>query len=333
MGEDLYRLLKPKFEVPPARYPGRISEVKIGNTPPLGTRGRTMVVGGAVDLPFFSDRPEAASKPHIAMQVQSPPQNIPYPLSTALGELLDDPVEWAKYCAEKCKAEAVELRFNLADRGPSQGMERVRELTKQLLSELDVPLIFSCPDNRKLEPLVLETVAAVAEGERVLLASARLENEYERIAQAAISKEHVVMASTDCDPPAQKILNDKLMELGLPQEHLVIDPTTAALGYGLEYSISIVEQIRLNALRGDKSLQMPIAAFPANSWSAREAGISDSEEDSPPIGVMWELTSALVMFLAGADLLVMIHPESTRRFRTLLSETFSPESASPAECG
>jgi acetyl-CoA decarbonylase/synthase complex subunit delta len=331
--EDLYRLLKPKFEVPRAQYPGRIFEVKVGNTPPLGTRGGTMVIGGAVDLPFFNNRPEAAAKPHVAMQVQSPPQNIPQDLLRSLGELLNDPVEWAEYCAEKCKADAVELRFNLANCGVDQGLERVRELTKRLLRELDVPLIFSCPDSKELEPLVLETVAALAEGERVLLASARLDNEYARIAQAAISNQHVVLASTDCDPPSQKILNDKLLALGLPREQLVIDPTTAALGYGLEYSISIVEQIRINALKGDKSLQMPIAAFPANSWSAREANLSDVEEDSPPIGVMWELTSALVMFLAGADLLVMIHPESTRRFRALLSETFSPEQASPTECG
>ncbi|MBS7623503.1 acetyl-CoA synthase subunit delta, partial [Candidatus Bathyarchaeota archaeon] len=207
----------------------------------------------------------------------------------------------------------------------------VRELSKRLLNELDIPLIFSCPDSKELEPLVLETVAAVAEGERVLLASARLDNEYTRIARAAISNQHVVLASTDCDPPSQKILNEKLLALGLPQEQLVIDPTTAALGYGLEYSISIVEQIRINALKGDKSLQMPIAAFPANSWSAREANISDFERDSPSMGVIWELTSAFVMFLAGADLLVMIHPESVRRFRALLSETYTSEPASPSK--
>jgi len=321
LGEDLYRLLKTKFELPHPQYPGRVSEVRLGNRPPDGTRARTIVLGGATDLPFFS-QDKAAIRPHIAMQVQAPAQNMPPAVSKSLADFLDDPVEWARFCVKKCDAEAVEVKFNLGDSGTGQEvLKGASELSRRLVNELDVPLIFSGPDNREAEPSVLETVAVAVKGERVLLASARLDNDYTRIARAAIGNQHVVLASTDCDPPSQKMLNDRLLDLGLSRDQLIIDPTTAALGYGLEYSLSITEQIRLNALKGDGSLQMPIASFPVNSWSAREANLADSEYDSHASrGTMWELASAVAMFLAGAELLVMIHPESVKRFNMLMSE-------------
>jgi len=335
LGEDLYRLLKPKFDLPRTQYPGRVSEVRLGNTLPEGTRARTIVLGGAADFPFFGNQDKASIRPHIAMQVQVPPQNIPLAVSTALADLLNDPVKWARFCVKECGVEAVQVKFSLNDGAMGQEvLKGVRELSQQLVDELDVPLIFSGPDNREAEPQVLETVAATTKGERVLLASARLDNDYTRIAQAAISNQHVVLASTDCDPPSQKMLNDRLLDLGLSRDQLVIDPTTAALGYGLEYSLSITEQIRLNALKGDSSLQMPIVAFPVNSWSAREANLEDREHDGHTSrGIMWELASAVAMFLAGAELLVMIHPESVRRFNILLSEADSFEPPNVGEQG
>lgn len=321
MGEDLYRLLSPRFELPPTQYVGRVTQVRIGNASPEGTRAYVILLGGAKNLPFFDDPSKTGVRPSLAMQVQARPDNIPTTVSTALGDLMNDPVEWARFCIKECGAEAVQLKFNVKAKMDGDGtLEGIKGLSRRLVEELDVPLIFSGPDSKELEPPVLEAVASATRGERVLLASARLDNDYERIAKAAITNGHVVLASSDCDPPSQKMLNDRLLDIGLSKDQLVIDPTTAALGYGLEYSLSITEQIRLNALKGDRSLQMPVAAFPASSWTAREANLEGLCGDLYSRGLIWELTTAIAMFLAGAELLVMLHPEAVRRFRLLMGE-------------
>lgn len=321
LGEDLYRLLTPKFELPIAQYKNQIQEVQIGGIPPDGTRAYGITLGGSKNLPLFEDREGTIAGPHIAMQVQVSPENIPVTVSETLGDLPDDPVEWAKFCTE-CGAEIIQLKFNLPSRRLlDRSLEEFIEISQRLIKEISVPVIFSGPDLTEIDPQILETVASATKGERVLLASARLDNDYPRIAKAAIDNKHVVLASTDCDPPSQKMLNERLLGIGLPPDQIVMDPTTAALGYGLEYSLSIAEQIRLNALKGDKSLQMPIVAFPANSWTAREANLEDLRYgDLYSRGLIWELTTALTMFLAGAELLVMLHPESVRRFKTFMRD-------------
>ena len=52
----------------------------------------------------------------------------------------------------------------------------------------------------------------------------------------------------------------------MPRNRIVQDATTASLGYGLEYSFSIYERIRLSALRGDPDLQMPLSSGTTNAW-------------------------------------------------------------------
>jgi len=308
--------------LPRIQYGSRIHEVHIGNTTPHGTRAYGIILGGVSNLPLFDGRERTPARPHIAMQIHTSPDDIPASVSEALGDLLDNPIKWARFCARECGAEAVQLKFNLPTRTLSdRNLDEFRELARQLAREVDIPLLFSGSDLVETDPQILEAVAFATKGERVLLASARLGNDYSRIAKAAIDNQHVVLASTDCDPPSQKMLNERLLEIGLPPDQIVIDPTTAALGYGLEYSLSIAEQIRLNALKGDRSLQMPIVAFPANSWTAREATIEDSGYGNLySRGLIWELTTALTMTLAGAELLIMLHPDSVKRFKTFMKE-------------
>lgn len=322
LGEDLYRLLRPKFELPDTQYPGKVNEVRIGNIPPTGTRNYSIILGGSRDLPFFSNPTRVVERPRLAMRVQTSPADIPPTVLMALGDRANYPASWTRFCIEECGAEIIEIKFNLPNRTLSnESLKEYAKLSQQLVDEFDVPFIFSGPDVKEIDHLILEAVATAVKGERVLLASARPENDYARIAKAAIDNQHLILAHTDCDPPSQKMLNDRLLDLGLSHDQIVIDPTTAALGYGLEYSLSITEQIRLNALKGDKSLQMPIAAFPLNSWTAREANFEDARYgDLHSRGIIWELTTSLTMFLAGAELLVLLHPESVRRFKLMTKE-------------
>ena len=137
MEEDFYRLLAPKFELPRVQYGSRIREVYIGGTTPHGTRAYGIILGGASSLPLFDGRERTLARPHVAMQIQATPENIPASVSEALGDLLDDPIKWARFCAKECGAEAVQLKSNLPARTLSdRNLDEFRELTQQLTPEL-----------------------------------------------------------------------------------------------------------------------------------------------------------------------------------------------------
>jgi len=325
MAEDLYRLLRPKLELPSIRYPGRISIVQLGATSQEGgTRKRSVKIGGDIDFPFFALEAPTAVRPVVAIEVFDKPLGVPAPVRESLGSAAEDPIEWAKKCVRECPIDAIALRLVSSDPAlDDRSSEECAQLVKHLLDEVDLPLIVFGSGNYQKDPAVLERVAEAAGKERVLLSAATLKNDYKRIAHAAVHYGHLILSRTECDPPSQRILNEHLLELGLNPDQIVMDPTTAALGYGIEYSISIMEQLRLDALKGDKSIQMPIAAITSYAWNAREAWSED--EKLGPIqvrGPLWETHTATSLFLAGAGLFIMLHPDSVRQFNKVLSEIF-----------
>ena len=326
MVEDLYRLLRPKLELPSIRYPGRVSIMRLGaSSKEGGTRKCSIEIGGDMDFPFFTLEGLAGQRPAVAMEVFDKPVGVPKSIRESLGSATEDPIEWARKCARECPIDAVALRLISSDpQVDDTSSEECAHLVRLLLEEIDLPLIVFGSGNDQKDPVVLERVAKAAENERVLLSAATLKNDYKRIAHAALRYNHLVLSRTECDAPSQRILNNHLLELGLSSNQIVMDPTTAALGYGIEYSISMMEQLRLDALKGDKSVQMPIAAITSYTWNAREAW-SDDEKLGPieVRGPLWETHTAISLFLAGAGLFIMLHPVSVKQFRKILSEIFS----------
>jgi acetyl-CoA decarbonylase/synthase complex subunit delta len=76
----------------------------------------------------------------------------------------------------------------------------------------------------------------------------------------------------------------------------------------MEYVYSIMERARLAAFIGDRMLAMPFILFVGQEvWKAKEA-----KEASGAQGVNWEIATAVSMLQAGADLLVMRHPDAAR---------------------
>ena len=68
----------------------------------------------------------------------------------------------------------------------------------------------------------------------------------------------------------------------MARENILMDPTTAALGYGLDYAYTNMERIRLAGLSGDTELNFPMSSGTTNAWGAREAWMTSSplKEDS-----------------------------------------------------
>jgi acetyl-CoA decarbonylase/synthase complex subunit delta len=120
-------------------------------------------------------------------------------------------------------------------------------------------------------------------------------------------------------------MNILLTDFGVKLEDIIMDPLWAGLGYGLEYSYSVIERIRLAALMGDKILQAPILCDCSVAWKAREAHMDDPQLGDPESRApFWEATAALAALTAGADLIILRHPKSVELVRNSLNELTNP---------
>ena len=300
---------------------GRISEVKIGATSAEGgTRDRVITIGGATALPFNYFEGKIPNPPAISFDVFDAPIGLPKALKTPYKDVMEDPAEWAKFCVEKYGAEMVTIHLvstdpeNL-DRSPEEAARTI----EKVLQAVKVPIIIGGSGNPKKDPVVFTKVAEITQGERCLLASATPE-QYQTLGAVAIAYGHSVVGWTSIDLDLAKQLNRLLLNLGVPKDRIVMDPTLASLGYGVEYSFSVMEKMRIAALLGDEALQMPMLAGVSNAWGAREAWKKSPELGPQEYrGPLWETVSGIVAVMSGADLLMMMHPDAIKTVRKAIS--------------
>ncbi len=204
------------------------------------------------------------------------------------------------------------------DKTPREGAQAVEEV----LQAVDVPLVIGASGDPVKDPLVLEAAAEAAQGERCLLASANLDLDYQKVAKAAVDNDHAVLSWSITDVNMQKTLNRYLLKEGLTHNDIVMDPTTCALGYGIEFSIDIMTRTRLAALKGDTDLQMPMSSGTTNAWGSREAWMKKEEWGPTDYrGPIWEIVTGLTMMLNGVDIFMMLHPTSVKLLREI-GDTF-----------
>jgi acetyl-CoA decarbonylase/synthase complex subunit delta len=312
-------LKRVEFKPPVREYPGRVVEVTIGATRSEGgTRGRTITVGGARTPAFHLYEGVQLHPPVVAGDVFDIPITLPKPVKACFGDALQDPADWARVWVEKVGVELIDLELVSTDPyikdTPVQEAVRVVE---NVLQAVDVPLIVGGSGNPEKDAELLPKVAAACEGERVVLSSATLDM-WEPVAKAAKEHNQLVLAWTSIDVNQAKELNRRLFEY-VPPDRVLIDPTSAALGYGLEYAFTVMERIRLGALLGDEELQSPQASGTANAWGAREAwrkdpGLGPREFRGP----LWEAVGALAYLMAGVDVFIMLHPGAARTVRDVV---------------
>jgi len=329
-------LIKLKFTPPVMEYPGRVLEVKLGAVKSEGgTRGKTVVVGGATSPAFYTFERPPPNPPAVSLDVFDTKVPLPKAIKMHVEEVREDPAEWAKLAVEKFGADMVTVHLMstdplIEDAPPAKAAKTIEDV----LQAVDVPLIVGgCGDPRK-DAAVFERVAEVAEGERVLLSSVTLDmaeaGVLEGVAKAAKEHGHVVLAFTALDLNLARELNRKLYEF-LPKDRIIMDLTTAALGYGLEYTFSIMERARMAALMGDPELQHPLLSGTTNTWAAREAWLKMGPEWEPRElrGPLWETVTALNLLLAGVDLFLMMHPAAVRTLKEIIRKFVKPEKGSP----
>jgi acetyl-CoA decarbonylase/synthase complex subunit delta len=127
-----------------------------------------------------------------------------------------------------------------------------------------------------------------------------------------------------------KQLNVLLGNLGVPDTQILIDPTTGGLGYGLEYTYSVMERIRMAALtQQDERLQFPLICNMAKEvWKSKEVKVPEADAphlgDAKKRGILMEAVTAMVLLLAGANILVMRHPAAIGLVKGMIGELLKP---------
>ncbi len=305
-----FNIRKETCEVP-------IWTVKLGATKKEGgTRAHSLTVGGATCMAFHLWEGEMPNRPLVAMEVfDVVSEKYPPVLRELYGDLLNDPPQMAKVCVEKYGADLISVR--LEGTHPEKGNrspEQAAQLVKQVLTSVDIPIIVTGHSHYDSINEVMKAVAQACAGENLLLNWVEQDN-YRTIAGAALAYGHSIVAQSPIDVNIAKQMNILLTNMDVKQEQIVMDPMTGAMGYGIEYTYSVMERIRLTALNGDKMLAGPMIVSPGQEC-AKIKELKATEKDFPAWGDLkkraayWELTTAVSLLYAGADILIMYHPDA-----------------------
>jgi acetyl-CoA decarbonylase/synthase complex subunit delta len=324
------------FEIPKETSPGKIVEVTIGAAAARGgTRSRSVTIGGSTALPFHFFEGQNPHPPAIAMEVfDKVPAKYPDSLREYYADVLDDPAAMARRCVGEFGAELISVR--LEGTHPEKGnrpAEEAVEAVKSVLAAVDVPLIITGHSHFEKNNEVMKKICEATAGENCLINYVETNN-YKTIAAACLAYHHTLVAQTPIDVNMAKQLNILLTDMNFPQDRLVLDPLTGALGYGLEYTYSIMERIRNDGLAGDRMLAFPMLITPgAECLKVKESRAAEKDYpswgDEKNRGAYWEIATAVSLLVAGADLLIMDHPRAAAVVRKKIAEMFlSPKEES-----
>ncbi len=316
-------------EVPKDTWSGAVRTVTLGAPPAEGgTRSHTITVGGEKTLPFMHFEQPAPHRPVIALEIKDRRPDDWSPLLLEVwGEAANTPASWAN-AAEAAGADLLVLSLSQtgADGNPTMPDAAVAA-TKAVLGASGLPLLVFAPGQADLDNALLVPVAEATKGERLVLGICEDKN-YRTIVATAMANGHLVSARTPMDVNLAKQLNILITDMGLPLDRILMDPTTGALGYGIEYGYSVMERLRLAALQGDAMTQLPMIVTPgAEAWKAKEAKVGQdvpaSWGDWRERAITWETLTAVALIESGADIVMLRHPESLKRVRVAIDDLMS----------
>jgi len=298
------------------RYTTKVGEVTLGATEADGgTRSHTVTVGGDSTLPFLHFEGEVPNRPVVAMEIQDVVPDWNPVIKKPFEDVIGDPAAWAEKCVKEYGADLICLKLAGADpEGGDASPDACAETLKKVLGAVGVPLIVIGCGNEEKDNEVMPVVAEAGAGENLLLGVAKQED-YKTLTAACMVHKHAIIAQSPIDINIAKQLNILINEMNLALDRIVIDPSVGALGYGIEYTYSIMERMRLGALTGDKMLSMPVICnigYEAGRAKEAKAGVDEFPGwgDQAERAVMWEAMTAAGFVQAGGHIFVLRHPRT-----------------------
>ena len=293
-------------------WTGAIGSVILGATRAEGgTRKISYRVGGGTTLPFLDHAP--SSSPLVALEICDEPQYWPQIIRNYCGDLVDDVSAWAATAETVYGADLIRLYLTSTRQRNFSDIPLVGKAVEEVLVATGLPLIIEGSNEPGIDSEVFQKCGEAGEGERLLLGTAEA-GRYRSIAAAALAYNHSIIAQSPIDINLAKQLNILLREIGIQQDHIMIDPYTGALGYGFEYSYSAMERIRFSALKGDTDLAMPMICSAIDSLTIKEVREADTAYQDE-MAVAWEFYAGLAAAVAGAEIICVRHPETVGRLK------------------
>lgn len=302
-------------------YSGKIKEVELGSD--------GLKIGGETCFPFYLWEGEMPNKVLFGLEIlDEEPTDWANSLAQVYREVWQEPVAWAKKCAE---AGAEFLLIRLTGTHPDKqkhDANQAADLIEEIKKAVHMPLIVYGSGSKETDPPLLQKIADRIKDSRLLMGPAD-EESYKLVVAPISPTNHNVIAFSPVDINIAKQVNILISQMGLPLERIVMDPTTGALGYGLEYTFSIMERLRLAALiQSDEMTQLPIiCTVGQETWKTKEAKVSKDEEptwgDEEKRGIAWEVVTAVSLMLAGANLVSLRHPQSLKLLKEAREELIS----------
>ncbi|MBF0413704.1 MAG: acetyl-CoA decarbonylase/synthase complex subunit delta [Desulfamplus sp.] len=301
------------FDITKESYAGAIKGITIGKG------DNALTIGAETCYPFYQFEGSMPNKPIIAMEIwDMEPQEWPAAAIAPFKDVVSDPAAWAKKCVEEFGAQLIVLQLKSVDPNDKNATpEEASATVKKVLAAIKVPLIvWGCASPAK-DDAVLKKIAEDCQGHNLILGPVEEKN-YKGIGAAAMAYGHTVISSSPIDVNLAKQVNILLENLGVPLSKVIVDPTTGGLGYGLEYSYSVMERLTMAAMtQGDDKLQNPLINNLANEvWKCKEA--KQTAADAPDLGdperraILMEAVGAVAYFLAGSNIMIMRHPEAIK---------------------
>jgi len=308
------------IEIPKDKWPGSIRAITIGATSAEGgTRAKSITVGGGTTMPYLQFDAPTPNKSVIAIEIKSrKPEDWSPLLAEVWGDAMADPAQWAKK-AEEAGADIIVLALTVED-----SVDDAVKAVKSVLGATGLPLIVWGPGQAEKDNELLVPVSEATKGEKLVLGICEDKN-YRTIVATAMANGHLVQSRAPMDVNLSKQLNILISDMGMPKERILMDPTTGALGYGIEYGYSVMERLRLAALQGDAMTQFPMLVTPGfEAWKAKESkvgeGVPEAWGDWKNRAINWETITAMALVESGADIIVLRHPESVKRVKEAIDE-------------
>jgi len=296
------------YQAPIYNFKAHIREHKFGN----------ILYPKSTSLPFMTS--EGGNKNALfALEVlMNIPKNYSPILKDYWGEVIYDMVKWAEKAQEQ-SCDIIGLKFNI---NSEDEIEKATLLFQNILPMMKKPLLVTGSNKKNLDIILLPKLAEMTDKQCIFGIA---ENDsYQKLAEVVSKKGHTIIARTPIDINSAKELNILLTDSGVSPDKILIDTNMAALGYGLDYGYSIMERVKLAGLDGDEMLNMPIIAFAGEeAWKVKEARVDNYNKNYGTLkgrAIAWESATATSIMLAGANILVLWHPDVILGLKEFLGE-------------
>jgi acetyl-CoA decarbonylase/synthase complex subunit delta len=293
----------------------------------IGSLNKILALGGENVFPLYSFDGTIQNPPRVGIEFSDLGPDRLIPGIAAFFQGAESIIEVTQRACTQSGADFISLVLEAADpNGYNRAIEECVALCRDASNAATLPLVIRGCNNIEKDSMLFEKIASALHGKNILFLSAREENYKPVIVGTVQAYGHKAGAESSVDINLAKQLNVLISQLGIQARSTVMNPGSAAAGYGFEYVASTLERIKIAALtENDVMLQMPIITpVCAEAWSVRET--LASEEDYPewgPIeqrGIDMEIASAAVSLACGSNAVILKHPVSVSIIKQFIAE-------------